>query len=142
MPSSVRAPASSIAAGRTWSRRRFVALDALPLTPNGKVDRQRLPDPLQAAAAEPRVRTLPEPGTEQLLADVWKAVLGIEDVRAEDNFFEIGGHSLLALRVTAAVERRTGQRLDPRSMFFQTLSQLAGQLEKTRAVTAAEAQPS
>ena len=88
------------------------------------------------------MRTLPEPGTEQLLADVWKAVLGIEDVRAEDNFFEIGGHSLLALRVTAAVERRTGQRLDPRSMFFQTLSQLAGQLEKTRAVTAAEAQPS
>jgi len=52
-------------------------------------------------------------------------MLGGERVGANDNFFEIGGHSLLALRVVSLTEKRMGWRLDPRTLFFQTLRQLA-----------------
>jgi hypothetical protein len=52
-------------------------------------------------------------------------VLQIEKVSVNDNFFDLGGHSLLSLRVVAAVEARSGWRMDPRTLFFQTLRQLA-----------------
>lgn len=101
-----------------------VAMDAIPLTANNKVDRAALPDPfknaLRPAGFEP-----PRSGTEQIMADIWKDVLQIERVGAEDNFFELGGHSLLSLRVSSAVEKRLGQRLDPRILFFQNLRQVA-----------------
>ncbi|MBK8323382.1 MAG: hypothetical protein IPL06_11730 [Betaproteobacteria bacterium] len=103
----------------------FVALEAIPSTPNGKTDRAALPDPFQGtrraeASAEP-----PAPGLEQLLAEAWRDALKIERVGAHDNFFELGGHSLLALQVASVVERKTGWRLDPRALFFQSLRQVA-----------------
>jgi amino acid adenylation domain-containing protein len=102
-----------------------VALEAIPLTPNRKVDRAALPDPYEhgtrgAASHEP-----PAPGMEQLLADIWREVLHVDRVGADDNFFELGGHSLLSLRAAAAVEKRTGWRMDPRMLFFQSLRQIA-----------------
>ena len=104
-----------------------VALASLPLTPNGKIDRGALPDPFKAphrtllARREP-----PSPGLEQTIASIWRSVLGVPEVFAEDNFFEIGGHSLLALRVSSAVRKGTGLHLDPRVLFFQSLRQLVG----------------
>jgi hypothetical protein len=59
------------------------------------------------------------------MADIWREYLKVETVGAQDNFFELGGQSLLSLRVAAAVERRMGRRIDPRSLFFQTLRQVA-----------------
>ncbi|MBK7661299.1 MAG: hypothetical protein IPJ28_20270 [Betaproteobacteria bacterium] len=84
-----------------------------------------MPDPFQGtrraeASAEP-----PAPGLEQLLAEAWRDALKIERVGAHDNFFELGGHSLLALQVASVVERKTGWRLDPRALFFQSLRQVA-----------------
>jgi hypothetical protein len=101
-----------------------VAIDAMPLTPNGKLDRSALPDPFgnvtAGASYEP-----PSSDMERLLADAWSEVLKIERVGTHDNFFELGGHSLLSLRVAALVRARSGWRMDPRTLFFQTLSQIA-----------------
>jgi amino acid adenylation domain-containing protein len=106
----------------------FVTLDAIPLTPNGKLDRGALPDPFAASARGGRDREPPAPGNEQLLAEIWREILRVDDIAAEDNFFEIGGHSLLSLRVAAAVEKRTGRRMDPRALFFKNLRQIAATL--------------
>jgi hypothetical protein len=101
----------------------FIPLDALPLTPNGKVDRKKLPAP------EPEVRTvqrvLPSRPNQRLIAEIWASLLGINEVGVSDNFFEIGGHSLLAMQVVAQVEQRTGVRIEPRLLFFRTLGELA-----------------
>ena len=76
----------------------FVMLDALPLTPNGKVDRKNLPSP---AARAPRAGGFlaPESDIERRIAGVWQEVLGVEAVGTSDNFFDLGGHSLLMVRV-------------------------------------------
>lgn len=101
-------------------------IDRLPLTPNGKVDRRALPDPLAGRGdvefVEPRTEV------ERAVASVWRELLGVEKVGVLDNFFEIGGHSLLAIRATARLGDRVGVRPDPRAMFFQTLEQVAASL--------------
>jgi amino acid adenylation domain-containing protein len=102
-----------------------VAIDAIPLTPNGKMDRAALPDPFQNARAATAEYEAPVSQMERLLADVWTDVLKVERVGLHDNFFELGGHSLLSLRVAGAVQKRSGWRMDPRTLFFQTLSQIA-----------------
>jgi amino acid adenylation domain-containing protein len=103
----------------------FVALDAIPLTPNGKVDVRALPDPLKYGGYASGVFEPPAPGLEQAIAAIWQEMLQVSRVGAEDNFFEIGGNSLLALRVIAAIEARCGVRLQARLLFFQKLRQIA-----------------
>ncbi|MBP7566907.1 MAG: amino acid adenylation domain-containing protein [Burkholderiaceae bacterium] len=100
------------------------AVDAIPLTPNGKVDRAALPDPFRNAVQTARDYVAPEPGHEQVMADIWREILQVDRVGAEDNFFELGGHSLLSLRVAQAVEKRLGWRMDARTLFFQNLRQV------------------
>ncbi len=77
----------------------FVIMTAFPLTSNGKIDRQALPAP----AAPGLVSDLPEPQTgtafERLLMQIWKEVLGVNQIGLQDNFFDLGGHSLLVFRV-------------------------------------------
>ena len=102
-----------------------VTLDAVPLTPNGKVDRAALPDPFRSRSVDANAYEPPAPGLEQTLAAIWADVLKIDRVGAQDNFFELGGHSLLSLRVAATVEKSSGWRMDPRLLFFQSLSQIA-----------------
>jgi amino acid adenylation domain-containing protein len=105
-----------------------VELPALPRTPNGKIDRRSLPDALGGGPAA-RVYVPPASPAEQLVAEVWGALLPVERVGRHDNFFELGGHSLLSMRAVAAIEQRTGKRMDPRLMFFQTVEQIAAGLE-------------
>jgi amino acid adenylation domain-containing protein len=111
----------------------FVAIESVPLSPNGKVDRRRLPDPFKDGR---RAQTSDEPlkpGMEETLAEIWREFLGAGAVGPSDNFYELGGHSLLSLRVAAAVEKRTGWRMDPRAMFFQTLREVATGAAKAQA---------
>jgi amino acid adenylation domain-containing protein len=105
-----------------------VALNALPLTPNGKLDRNALPDPFRAASRAAASHEPPAPGLEATMAEIWRSVLAVDQVSAQDNFFDLGGHSLLSLRVAQAVERRTGHRMDPRTLFFHTLRQVVALL--------------
>ena len=67
----------------------------------------------------------PRTATELLLAEVWRDLLGVASVSVHDNFFDLGGHSLLSMRALAAVEKKTGKRLNPREYIFQTLEQVA-----------------
>ncbi|HKS11817.1 MAG TPA: amino acid adenylation domain-containing protein, partial [Pseudomonas sp.] len=102
----------------------FVHLDALPLSPNGKLDRKALPAP-GADAMLSRPYEAPLGDTEIALADLWQALLGVERVGRHDHFFEMGGHSLLAVTLVARM-RRLGLAADIRVLFNQpTLSALA-----------------
>ena len=102
-----------------------VTMDAVPLTPNGKIDRNALPNPFQGTQRTEANFEPPASATERLLAAIWSEVLNIERVGVDDNFYELGGHSLLSFRVTSSVEKALGWRMDPRTLFFQTLRQIA-----------------
>lgn len=79
----------------------FVFLDAVPRTPNGKVDRSALPDPEVQSDSEDDAYIAPCSEIEHTLAGVWAEVLGFDSVGIRDNFFEMGGDSLLSIRIIA-----------------------------------------
>ncbi|MBU6352221.1 MAG: amino acid adenylation domain-containing protein, partial [Chloroflexi bacterium] len=103
----------------------FVLLDALPLTPNGKVDRRALPAPTDAGSpAAPVANTALTPA-EAILAALWQQVLRLPQVGLDDNFFTIGGDSILSIQIVARA-RQAGLQITPRQIFAnQTLRQLA-----------------
>jgi acyl-CoA synthetase (AMP-forming)/AMP-acid ligase II len=109
-----------------------VPMSALPLTVNGKLDRGALPDPFQSARETTAAFEEPKTRSEALLAAVWQDLLQVSRVGRQDNFFALGGHSLLAVRAVSAVEQRTGHRVDPRRLFFQTLSQVASSISESQ----------
>ncbi|WP_460072491.1 amino acid adenylation domain-containing protein [Streptomyces sp. YKOK-I1] len=91
----------------------LIVLDALPLTPNGKIDRRRLPGPEDTPAParpEPRAGGAPAPGPGDTVHAAWREVLGEREFGPDDNFFDVGGHSLLLVRLQAALRRTTGTR--------------------------------
>jgi amino acid adenylation domain-containing protein len=83
----------------------YVHLDALPLTPSGKLDRRALPAPEGEAYAAPRGYEAPEGELEQTLAEIWRELLNVPRVGRADDFFQLGGHSLVAVQLTSRVER-------------------------------------
>ncbi|MBA3945629.1 MAG: amino acid adenylation domain-containing protein [Herpetosiphonaceae bacterium] len=96
----------------------FMVVDALPLTSSGKVDRRALP---AASTVQPTVdatSAAPQDALELQLTLLWEQFLGRRPIGREDNFFEIGGHSLLAVRLFAQIEERLGRRL-PLAMLFE-----------------------
>jgi amino acid adenylation domain-containing protein len=102
----------------------FVPLAALPLTDNGKLDRKALPAP---SGERPSVGRFAAPRTtaEEVLAAIWAQVLGIEQVGVDDNFFALGGDSILSLRVVAEAGKR-GFSLALQDLFrHQTIADLA-----------------
>jgi hypothetical protein len=112
--------------------RTFVELGALPRGRDGAIDRSRLPVLRSApAVVEPRTEA------ERLLAGLWREALGVPHVGLYDNFFDLGGHSLLCLQVITQLERRTGRRLDPRLLLLNTLEQAAARLDVAGAQPAA-----
>jgi acyl carrier protein len=112
----------------------FVVLDAFPTTPEGAIDRQALAG---VGGGTEKTGSLVGPLTpmETLVAQVWQDALGLERVGVHDNFFDLGGHSLLLMRVIARIEKETGLRIDPREIMFQTLEQFAAMCERTGART-------
>ncbi|WP_102110521.1 MupA/Atu3671 family FMN-dependent luciferase-like monooxygenase, partial [Oceaniglobus roseus] len=114
----------------------FVELAAFPLTPNGKIDRNALPDPdLRRAATSPGPANrpvAPEGGTEAALAAIWSRLLGVAEVRSEDNFFALGGHSLLAVQAHREIKDvLTEVRLSLTDIFrFPVLGALAAHLDR------------
>ncbi|MDB6015101.1 MAG: amino acid adenylation protein, partial [Gammaproteobacteria bacterium] len=94
----------------------FVVLERLPIAPNGKLDRRSLPAPDSDAYVSGRYEA-PRGKVEQILADIWRDVLRVDRVGRQDNFFAMGGHSLLAMRVTARVRQLLGAQATPRLLF-------------------------
>ncbi|WP_433342569.1 amino acid adenylation domain-containing protein [Micromonospora sp. CA-111912] len=82
----------------------FVTLDALPLSPNGKLDRRALPAPVVTREASVAL-VEPRDDTERLLAGIWSEVLGVDTLGIDDDFFDLGGHSMLATQVVAKIRK-------------------------------------
>ena len=109
----------------------FVALPALPLTLNGKLDRKALPLPSGMEAEQAALPTAPRTSSEKLVATVWQDCLGVAQVDVLDDFFQLGGHSLIAVQVMARLAQETGQRLPLATLFeHPTVEKLAAVLEQ------------
>ncbi|HEY0602499.1 MAG TPA: amino acid adenylation domain-containing protein [Herpetosiphonaceae bacterium] len=101
----------------------FVLIDEIPLTPNGKLNREALPPPAVLDLADDFVA--PESPIEQTLAEIWAQVLHIEQVGIHNNFFALGGDSILSLQIIARAQQ-AGLRITPKQMFqYQTIAELA-----------------
>jgi amino acid adenylation domain-containing protein len=130
------ADAPSAAELRSWLRSRlpdymvpaaFVSVPGFPLTPNGKLDRARLPEPAPEAPAT----AAPASTMERSVAKVWEDVLGTPGVGLDDNFFDIGGHSLLLARVQERLREVLGRPVSVIDLFqFSTVRALAEHLEQ------------
>ena len=140
----VRGATPTAAVLRTWLGERlpdymvptaWVFLAALPLSPAGKVDRRALPAPQVDRVAE---RVAPRDGDEETVLAIWREVLGREDLGMTDDFFEVGGHSLVATRVMTRLRERAGVTLPLRVLFqHPTAAALAAALRAERARGAA-----
>lgn len=114
---------------------RIVTLQALPKTPNGKVDRKALPEPTvdetQAGVARPAVATSRDP-VERELAMLWQRLLQRSHVAPDDHFFEMGGYSMLAVRMFAEIHERYGVDL-PLSALIEnpTVAELANAIRNS-----------
>lgn len=101
----------------------FLLIESWPTDDSGEISRALLPDPFGTGEEIVAPRT----EMEQAIAAVWRDVLGVEQIGVHDNFFDIGGHSLLAVRAITRLERAVGVRLNQANMVLQTLEQLAAE---------------
>ena len=108
----------------------FVMLETLPLTPNGKVDRRALPAPDQVRQPE-ETFVAPQDELELQLKKIWEKVLGIRSISVKDDFFDLGGNSLLAVRVFSNIEKIFGKNLTLSTLLLApTVEQLASILRQ------------
>jgi natural product biosynthesis luciferase-like monooxygenase protein len=106
---------------------RIVVLDQMPLTPNGKIDRKALPDPTASTARAPAVAA--ESDIEASIAGIWCEALGLPEVSVVDNFFDLGGHSLLVVQVQRRIKEAIGRDVAITDVFrFPTIRALAEHL--------------
>ena len=126
----------------------FVVLERLPLTPNGKIDRKALPAPQEAAAPSGDAAAAggpddgfvaPRTPTEQTIAEIWRQVLGVPRVSIYDNFFDLGGHSLLSTQVMHHIEERLKKRLNVAELIMQNLAQVSVKCDQAPAFDASKA---
>ncbi len=118
----------------------FVRVSEMPLTPNGKVDRNRLDVPAASAGEKRNTRPLTE--TERLLAGLWKNLLHVREVHPSDLFFGLGGHSLMAMRLAAAIEAATGCSIPVRTIFENpTLELQARYIDEAACIRTAGEEP-
>jgi non-ribosomal peptide synthase protein (TIGR01720 family) len=114
----------------------FLILDEIPLTPNQKVDRQRLLSFKSARNNLEEAFVPPRTPAEETLGEIWRQVLGIEQVGVHNNFFELGGDSILSIQIVARATR-AGLRLLPKDIFLhQTIAELAAAAGTSKVVTA------
>jgi amino acid adenylation domain-containing protein len=109
----------------------IIPIEDLPLTPNNKIDKKALAAKEITAVVSHTSNSKPENETQKILLEIWETLLGITGIGIDDNFFEIGGHSILAAQMLADFEKQTGKRIPLAEMFTaQTIRQLAGIVEK------------
>lgn len=114
----------------------FVHLTEFPLTPNGKIDRKAFPSPDQPKSASKEAYVAPTSDLEKIIANIWKDVLGRDQVGVNENFFDLGGHSLLVIQALT----RLRQEVDPNiqiTLLFQhtTISSLTKHLQTNETQT-------
>ncbi|VTU14934.1 Tyrocidine synthase III [Variovorax sp. SRS16] len=109
----------------------FVALEALPLLPNGKINRHALPAPRIEQRTDAVAGHAPATPAEMALARIWSELLKVDsaEISRLDNFFDLGGDSLQVGQIVVAFQRTSGVRLAARRMVFESLAQLAHDIE-------------
>ena len=117
----------------------IVCMAELPLNRNGKIDRVRLPAPAVSVTREIKPA---RNATEATLVDIWQEILEVQHISTDDNFFDVGGHSLLAARVMARISAQFGQSMPLRSLFeHPTIAQYAQWLENHLAAVVTAVEP-
>jgi amino acid adenylation domain-containing protein len=106
--------------------RAFIEVNALSRTTTGSVDFRQFERGDHTPADE---SVVPHSATEQIMARLWREALGLEQVSVHDNFFDLGGYSLLCFQVLERLERETGHRLSPRLLLLDSLRQAAAHLD-------------
>ncbi len=114
----------------------FVTLKSLPTAPNGKLDRRALPAPDSTHLGDEESFVAPRTPLEETLAAIWSQVLGVGRVGVRDNFFSLGGDSILSIQIIARANQ-SGVRLTPAQLFAnQTIAELAAVAGTARAAAA------
>ncbi len=109
----------------------FVVLEEMPITANGKVDKKKLPEPTNERPSLASEFIKPQTPTEQSIAAVWKEILHLSEVGIEDNFFDLGGNSLLLVQLHARLQKIFGEQLTMVQLFeHPTIGSLAAQLSQ------------
>ncbi|MCB0121819.1 MAG: hypothetical protein KDE58_06215, partial [Caldilineaceae bacterium] len=115
----------------------IMVLPEIPLTPNGKIDYAALPAPNAAAVDSERHRP-PRDAVEQQLAQMWQQLLSVDPVGLDDNFFRLGGHSILAVQLFSQMRKEFGVDLNIGLLFrYPTLAELAAVIKETPVASAA-----
>lgn len=108
----------------------WVQIERIPLNRSGKVDRANLPDPRASITPQAGVPEAPLTETERHLHRIWVRVLGQNEIGANDDFFDLGGHSLSAAQIVTRIRREFQVKIELRDFFqFRTLSRMAGFLD-------------
>jgi aryl carrier-like protein len=99
----------------------FVVLSALPLTPNGKVSRAALPAPQRGNSPQTHIESeIVMTPVQRRVADLWKEILRTDRISLQDNFFDVGGHSMLVVKLHAAINREFESDVTLTELFQQT----------------------
>ncbi|MCG8392483.1 MAG: condensation domain-containing protein, partial [Pseudomonadales bacterium] len=115
----------------------LITLEQLPLTPAGKVDRKALPEPQRQTSSQGEP---PQTENEQILADIWQQLLGLDTVSRDDHFFALGGDSILALQVVSKA-RQQGLALTPKDLFEQPVLRELAAVARAVTVNTASQEP-
>ncbi|MEM7334078.1 MAG: non-ribosomal peptide synthetase, partial [Chloroflexota bacterium] len=114
----------------------FCKLDAWPLLPNGKVDVASLPKPNLAPVSETVEFAAPQTATEKTLCTIWASCLNIPTIGITTNFFDVGGHSLLAMKLVTQIETQLNHPLSVRQLFeYPTIHQLGQVIDSLNAIS-------
>lgn len=114
----------------------FVILTEIPLTPNGKIDRQALLALRGQPSDQPKTNALPENNLQRQLISIWERLLDIQGIGIDDHYFDLGGHSILALQLFTEIEQLTGIRLPLATLFkAPTIRQLVLTLQSSQQST-------
>jgi amino acid adenylation domain-containing protein/non-ribosomal peptide synthase protein (TIGR01720 family) len=121
----------------------FIELEQMPLTPNGKVDRKALPAPDQSQVEIEREHVAARTPVEEMLTDIWSDVLGVEQISVHADFFDLGGHSLMATQVISRVRNTYNIELPLRRLFdTPTIARFAKLIEEQKDQVSEDPEPS
>src|SRR6516164_3810442 len=115
----------------------FVEMAEMPLLPSGKLDRRALPEPATGGATVPRAYILPRNEIERQLATIWSELLDVKEFSVTDNFFDLGGNSLLGMQVLARIRKAFQVEVSIRSLFDRPSIDALGKAVKEAKVSGA-----
>jgi acyl carrier protein len=112
----------------------FVLIDEMPLTQNGKVDLEALPAPTDARLGPEETYVAPRNSVEETIVDIWSQLLGVDSIGVNDNFFALGGNSILAIQLTSRLKKAFDLELQLRAIYdHQTPAALGATVVKAQA---------